>query len=183
MVVEKRSFIDKEKYEELKNLFTKENTLVSLLNQVIYKYKSELDFRLIRDKNQAYLRLRGSSVSNEDIIVNIAPKEVANLLVTLRCLGMYEELKWYRKRLVIQYQNYEVTLDETYQYGYVVSIGRTMKKDENKEEVNRELENLFDKLQISKITQEQFNDRYKYYKIHWVDLESKIDEERFLNQN
>lgn len=182
MIFEKRSFIEKEKYEELKNLLIEEKQNVDIINQIIYKFKSDLDFRLIRDKNHAYLRLRGSRICNEEVITNIDLKEVENLLITFHSLGMYEELKWYRKRITTEYLGYTVTLDETIDYGYVVSIGKDVSNIREQAQIQKELEEIFEKLQIKKITQEQFNDRYKYYKIHWVDIESKVDEKTFLNQ-
>lgn len=183
MVVEKRSFIDQEKYAELKDLFTRENENLQQNNQVIYKFKSDLDFRFICDKTCAYLRLRGSRICSEEVITNISLSEVESLLITLHSLGMYEELKWYRKRITTEYLGYTVTLDETIDYGYVISIGTTVENVKDQDLALQKIQKVFEQLQIQPISQEQFNDRYKYYKIHWVDVEKKVNEKEFLNQD
>lgn len=181
-LVEKRTFINKEKYEELMNLFKQANASMSKINQVIYKYKSDLDFRLIFDKEKAVLRLRGMSGEDGDKIVHVRPEEIVTLVSMLRHLGMYEEIKWYRVRTTIKHQGYFITMDETYQYGYVASIAREVPV-EQREQAVQELEQLFQQLNVPITTKEQFNDRYKYYKMKWVDFSRNIDEQAFISRN
>lgn len=182
IVVEKRTFINKDKYEQLMNLFKQKNIPMQKVNQVIYKYKSELDFRLIYDSEKAVLRLRGITGEDEEKIVHIKPEEVSILATMLRHLGMYEEMKWYRVRTTIPLRDYLITMDETYQYGYVVSIAKEVPL-EQREQAMQELDQLFQQLQIPITTKEQFNDRYKYYKLKWVDFAHNIDEQAFVSRH
>lgn len=182
ILVEKRTFINKDKYEQLMHSFQKENMQMQKENQVIYKYKSDLDFRLLFDKKSATLRLRGIPGSDMEKSVHIKPEEVFTLISMLRHLGMYEEMKWYRIRTTILSQEYLITMDETYQYGYVVSIAKEVPL-EQKDQAMQELDQLFDRLQIPITTKEQFHDRYKYYKLKWVDFAKNIDERAFISRN
>lgn len=182
MVVEKRTFIKKDKYIELANYFKTNCTLEANFNQIIYKYKSDLDFRLIFDAKNAYLRLRGVVNHNEDIKIDIKNDQIKDLTVVLRNLGMYEETKWYRHRMIFKFRNYTITLDETYQYGYVISISKPINDIEQLNAVHDELDNIFNAFKIKITTKEEFNDRYKYYKIHWVDALQTVDEDKFINK-
>lgn len=182
IVVEKRTFINKDKYEQLMTLFKEKNIPMNKVNQVIYKYKSDLDFRLIYDSEKAILRLRGVPGEDGEKIVHIALQEVPVFTQMLRYLGMYEEMKWYRVRTTIPFQKYLITMDETYQYGYVASIAKEV-PIEQREQAMQELEQLFQQLQIPITTKEQFNDRYKYYQLKWVDFARNIDEQAFISRN
>lgn len=182
MTVEKRTFINKDKYNELVNYFKSNSTLEKNFNQIIYKYKSDLDFRLIFDSNNAYLRLRGVVNHNDDIVIDIKKEQIKDLTVVLRNLGMYEETKWYRHRAIYKLNDYTITLDETYQYGYIISISKPISDIEQLDSTHQELENLFNKFHIKITTKEEFNDRYKYYKLHWVDVLQTIDEDKFISK-
>lgn len=180
MVVEKRTFINQLKYKELKSYFEENSKEKKDFNQIIYKYKSDVDFRFVFDHELAFLRLRGGFYTKEDLIVPVALKDIKTMQLMLKNLGMHIDIKWFRHRAIYQYQNYTVTLDETYHYGYVVSIAKDISSIDEQQDAYQELERLFQQLQIPITTKEQFNDRYKFYKISWVDVANKIDEDQFL---
>ena len=180
MVVEKRTFINQLKYKELKSYFEENSKEKKDFNQIIYKYKSDVDFRFVFDHELAFLRLRGSFYASDDLVVPVALKDVKTMKLLLKSLGMHIDIKWFRHRAIYQYQNYTVTLDETYHYGYVVSIAKEISNIKEQPTAYEELEQVFRQLQIPITTKEQFNDRYKFYKISWVDVANKIDEDHFL---
>lgn len=182
MIVEKRTFINQSKYQELQNYFDLNSKSKKHFNQIIYKYKSDVDFRLIFDKELAILRLRGIANMEDDLIVPIDVEDVNKMKLMLRNLGMHVDIKWFRHRTIYFYKDYTVTLDETYQYGYVVSISKEVPDIKMQEAISKKLDTLFYELQIPITTQEQFNDRYKYYKYSWVDVANKINETVFLQK-
>lgn len=182
MTVEKRTFINQLKYQQLKNFFDEHNQKEKDFNQIIYKYKSDVDFRFIFDNELAYLRLRGAMNVEGDLVVPIEQKDVKTVKLMLHSLGMHIDIKWFRHRTIYWYQDYIITLDETYHYGYVVSIAKEIPNIHLQENAHQELEQIFQKFEIPITSQEQFNDRYKFYKISWVDVASKIEEDKFLMQ-
>lgn len=181
VTVEKRTFISKDKFLELKQYFTEHGTSIQNHRQIIYKYRSDLDFRLIFDKDSALLRLRGARNQDEDLIVTLMRNELDKVILMFQSLGLNIDMKWYRTRYEMNYQDYHITLDETYHYGYVVSIDYSIRELSEREEALQNLTKLFETLSIPITTVEKFNDQYKYYRTNWVDFTRQIDEKSFIN--
>jgi adenylate cyclase class IV len=183
--VEKRSFVSKEKYEQLINYFKSNNYILKEEKQVTTYFKGDTDFRLMNTPDYLKLWLKKGQIhddAREEMNVVVEKKYETDLVKMLNVLGYEEEIKWYRKRLELQYEDFEVTIDYSIGYGYIVEF-ELMVNDESKvDRAKEKIEELFNKFDIENTPKEEFNNRYNDYKINWKNYTNNISDEEFLNK-
>lgn len=182
--VEKRSFITKEKYYELTNYFKNNKYEIKEERQVTSYFKGETDFRLMNTPNYLKLWLKKGQLhddAREEMNVLIDKKYEMDLLKMLQVLGYLVEIKWFRKRLELKHQIFNVTIDYSVGYGYIVEFELMVNDDSLIEDAKKQLQTVFKEFSIAESSKDEFNVKYNDYKINWNDYTKDIDEEAFLN--
>lgn len=181
--VEKRSFITKEKYDELITYFKSNNYLIEEERQITSYFKGDIDFRLMNTPNYLKLWLKKGKIhddAREEMNVIIDKKYENDLFRMLETLGYEVEIKWFRKRIQLQYQQFDVTIDYSIGYGYIVEFELMVNEEVNIDQAKKELQSAFKKFNIDDSSKEEFNSKYNDYKNNWLEYTNDIDENEFL---
>lgn len=170
--VEIRSFISKEKYEELLEFFKKEAEFINEDYQETYYFDTNEDLRIQRNNFFSKIWLKKGKLHDEyrkEIEIRFDRKDFEKLERLFLDLGFNVQVKWFRKRFVFKWQGIDIMLDYTKGYGHIIEL-EMISDEENKEKI---LEMLKQKLQILNITltpKEEFEKRFRYYKENWKKL-------------
>lgn len=180
MKIEKRTFIEEDKYDELVS-FLDENSEKSLLErQVIDTYHAENDFRMIRTKDYLKLDLK-MNLKDEENTVFVHKKYEDQLIRMFFNLGMSINLRRYRIRHKYLYHGFYITLDNNIKFGRIFRVSALYKEESEKEETENKVLELFEKLGIVDIGMEKFADLYRKYRMDWADLTKELSDKEFLN--
>lgn len=182
MKLEKRTFIEEEKYEEIIS-FLDENAEKKLVErQIIDTYHSENDFRMIRTKEYVKLDLK-TNVNNEENVVYISKKYEKDLIRMFFNLRMSIDLKRYRIRNKYLYDGFYITVDNNLKFGRIFRVSMIYKEETEKKAAEEKVMKLFDSLGIVDMGIEKFNDLYRKYRMDWSDLIKDINEEDFVRNS
>lgn len=179
MKIEKRTFVDKDKFNELVKYFDDNSNKKETERQIIYFYHTEKDFRIIRTKNYIKMDLKPDNINDKEQTVYVANKYDQSLIDMFYNLGISVDFKRYRIRHKYLYKNYYITLDENIKFGNVLRI--TININEDSQTIDKMIQDLYDELNIKKSSMDMFNELYSKYRTNWVDLTKNINEEEFLN--
>src|SRR3989344_8329949 len=112
--VEIKSFISKEKYDELFDFFKRNADFVNEDLQETHYFDSKEDIRIQKNKNSAKVWIKKGSIHDnfreeKEIIFGKNDFEVLeNLFISL---GLKIKIKWFRRRYVFNWNNIKVCLD------------------------------------------------------------------------
>lgn len=179
--VELRAFL---KPDEYKNLIEKYNNILHTEKQINYFYNSKKDFRFIKTKRYCELCIKQGdmhdSIKNEKV-VKIDTEYMENLSDILYSLGYIPEVKWFRTRSSAKLDfGFDMCLDYTVGYGYIIEISKDIEDENNVDLAKIELGNFLESLDIDLTPKEVFDEKYQEYTSNWIELTSKVDEEKFL---
>lgn len=180
MKIEKRTFVNSDKYDDLVNFFDKNSKKTELEKQIIYFYNSDNDFRIIKTKKYIKMDLKPDNIEEDKKVVFIAKEYEQNLIDIFFNLGMSIKFKRYRIRHKYIYNDLYITLDKNIKFGNVLRISPTLPVE--KEELNYLVQNLYNELEIEESSMETFHELYAKYRLEWADLTKEINEEQFLNE-
>lgn len=167
--VEIRSFITKEKYEELLDFFKQNAEFLKEDYQETFYFDCKEDLRIQRNNFFSKIWMKKGKIHDnhrEEIEVKFDRKEFENIKKMFLALGYNIEVKWLRKRFRFKWGNITVCLDFTKEYGYIIELEKIC----SEETKQQELESLRQKLKSLdvKITpKEEFNKKFQYYKENW----------------
>lgn|GEM_PF-5126605 len=178
--LEQRTFIDKKTYENIVQFLEKHATAKESKRQIIYKYRCTYDFRTLIEKDRMVLRMRKGNV-DEDTLVTVSYEDHEKMLDILRLLGHTLDTKWYRLRKLFTYQDFEITLDKTFRYGYVISVSIEVPRDQIKEGTEK-LYQFFEQFHIVLTSPEQFYQQYHHYLTNWYEYTKDIDDSTFFEK-
>ena len=170
--VELRSFIDKVKFEELKDFFTKKGNLLKEDKQLTYYFDSPEDLRIqLNDKGSKIWLKKGKihDEAREELEIECAKDDFGNLKQLFETLGYLVEVVWKRDRLVYDWSDVKVSLDFTEGYGYILELEK-LTTEENKKEALTMLRSKLKELNITPTPRSVFEERYDYYKSNWQSL-------------
>ena len=170
--VEVRSFISKEKYDELFDFFKKNADFVNEDSQETHYFDSKDDIRIQKNKKSAKVWMKKGNIHDnfreeKEIIFEKNDFEVLEKIFI--SLGLKVKIKWFRKRYVFNWDNIKVCLDNTKGYGYILEL-EIMSNNSEKEKALVILNNKMSELKISTTTKEEFSEKFKYYEENWKDL-------------
>lgn len=134
-----------------------------------YKAQKQLDLRIRRTDNKAFLILKNGwmhNVNRDEIEVKTARANFNNLDKILTSLGYKYDTKWYRKRSQYKLGNLNITIDFNAGYGWVTEIERITKKGGEKK-AEEEILKFAKKIGIKPASQKLFDKMYKFYKKNW----------------
>lgn len=134
--VELRSFINKDKYDELVKKYN-----ADFQKQITYYFNSEQDFRMMKTKDYTQLWLKTGKMheaSRVEKVVKIDNKYRNDLEGMLELLNYDVDIKWYRTRSKIKIENdAEMCIDYTVGYGYILEIEKQVKDESDVEEAKK----------------------------------------------
>ncbi len=182
--VEQRSFITREKHDELLNKFKTENIEIKTESQITYYYKGEKDFRLMITKDYCQLWVKEGKLhddAREELVVKVEKEYEESLKKMLNKIGFMEQIKWYRVRNSLMWNNIYVTLDYTHGYGYVLEMEKLVDSNHSIEAIKDLLQSCFEQLGVEITDKKSFLEKYEDYKINWIKYTKDIKEDDFTN--
>jgi len=170
--VEIRSFISKEKFDDLLDFFKKNASLIKEDYQETFYFDCDQDLRIQRNNFFSKICLKKGNIHDnyrEEIEIKFDRDEFEKLEKLFLSLGYNVEIKWFRKRFEFKWDDIKVCLDYTKGYGYIIELEKIC--SENKKEL--EFERLKQKLKslgVEITPKEEFNKKFLYYKKNWRSL-------------
>ncbi|MFT4312055.1 MAG: hypothetical protein ACMXYF_02400 [Candidatus Woesearchaeota archaeon] len=167
-----RSFLSKEKYEQLLDFFTKNATLVKEDNQETFYFDGEQDLRIQKNDFFSKIWMKKGKIHDdhrEEIEIKCDTNQFESLERLFISLGYSVEIKWFRKRFEFAWDDCTVCLDFTRGYGYVIELEK-MCTEETKEQEFAKLKEKLLSLDVAITPKEEFAKKYQYYKENWKSL-------------
>ncbi len=170
--VELRSFISKDKYEELLKYFKENSEFINEDYQETYYFDAKEDLRIQKNNFFSKIWMKKGKIHDdyrEEIEIKFSKEDFEKLEKLFLSLGYNIQIKWFRTRHTFRWDQVSVMIDFTKGYGYIIEIEK-MSNEENKNNDLEILKNKFKDLQIEVTLKEEFNNKYNYYKENWKDL-------------
>ena len=131
--VEIRSFLNKEKFNELLEFFKQEGKYLGEDYQETYYFDCEEDLRIQKNKNYSKIWLKKGKLHDdhrEEIEVKFDTNYFDTLEKLFLGLGHNIEIKWFRTRHTFDWENLSVMLDYTKGYGYILELEKMSNEEE-----------------------------------------------------
>ncbi len=170
--VEIRSFISKEKYEELIKFFDKNAEKLSDDYQETYYFDTPQDLRIQKNKYFSKVWLKKGKIhdeSREEIEIKSKVEDFENLEKLFLALDYKVKIKWFRNRTEYRWQEMNVCIDYSKGYGYIVELEK-MSSEKEKENSLEYLKNKLKELEIPLTSREEFERKFKDYEDNWQTL-------------
>ncbi|MDO8556119.1 MAG: CYTH domain-containing protein [Nanoarchaeota archaeon] len=170
--VEARSFVSKEKFEQLLDFFTKHAQSVGVDDQESWYFDGFQDLRIQRNGQYAKVWLKKGKMHDahrEEVEIRSAPESFDQLAQLFAALGYTVAIKWFRKRQEFLWDGIKVCLDDTKGYGYIIEL-ECMANDSDKNAVYHVLMQKLMNLDVSITSREEFEQRFEEYKLNWRSL-------------
>lgn len=170
--VEIRSFVTKERFEELLQYFKANAKHVKEDKQETHYFKGDHDLRI--QKNQFFSKVwlkKGKFHDDyrEEIEIKFDKESFAEISKLFDTLGYGIRSKWLRIRNTFEWEGIGVMLDDTRGFGYVIEL----EKMSNEEDVEKNLEMLKEKLKSLNVPltpKVEFDKQFDYYNENWEKL-------------
>jgi len=170
--VEIRSFISKERYEQLLEFFRQNAQLNNEDYQETFYFDCEEDLRIQRNNSYSKIWMKKGEIHDdhrEEIEIRFDKSEFENLENLFLSLGYNIEIKWFRNRFEYKWNDITVCLDFTKGYGYIIEFEKMCSEDMKEKEFEL-LKQKFKSLNIEITPKEEFNKKFQYYKENWKSL-------------
>ena len=170
--VEIRSFISKEKYEELLDFFKKEGEFVNEDDQTTYYFDAPFDLRIQKNNFFSKIWMKKGKIHDEqreEVEIKFNKDDFERLEKMFLTLGYNVQIKWFRKRHNFKWQDIDVAIDFTKGYGYIIELEKIVEENE-KEKALDFLKEKINLLNISVSSREEFDEKFNYYKENWQKL-------------
>ena len=167
--VEIRSFISKEKYEELLEFFKQNSKFVKEDFQETHYFDCEQDLRIQKNNKGSKIWLKKGKIhddAREEIEIFTEGDKFEDLEKLFNALGYNIQIKWLRKRFQFDWNGIKVCLDYTKGYGYIIELEKLSDED-NKDIILNELKEKLNELNLLLTPKDEFDERYNYYKENW----------------
>jgi predicted adenylyl cyclase CyaB len=177
--VEVRSFIPKEKYEELIDFFNKNAKFVKEDYQITYYFSGDHDLRIQKNNFFSKIWLKKGRIHDkyrEEIEIRCKKEDFEKLYRLFLSLGYEVEIKWFRKRHEFEWKGISVMIDYTKGYGYIIEFEKICSEEE-KEETYQLLKQKMLELGIELTSKEVFEKKFEYYKKNWRTLVGDVASE------
>lgn len=170
--VEIRSFISKEKYDELLKYFSSEGKLVKVEDDETEYYADQGAVRLWRNKEDAKVILKSGKIhdeNREEHEVFIKKEDFPLLQKMFEKLGVQKQIKWKRKRHTFSWNGINVQIGDNSGYGYIIELEK-MSEQHEKENIVGLLKEKLASLNVELTPREEFERKYTHYKNNWKTL-------------
>lgn len=171
--VEIRSFISKEKYEELIEFFKKEGEFVNEDDQVTYYFDAPFDLRIQKNNFFSKAWMKSGKIHDEireETEIKFKREDFERLEQIFLALGYNVQIKWFRRRYSFKWEGIDVFVDFTKGYGYIIELEtHFLEKEKAVEMLKEKLRNL----DIPLTSREEFDQKFQFYKENWQKLVSE----------
>ena len=170
--VELRSFISKERYEDLLKFFKENGKFLREDYQETYYFDTPIDLRIQKNNFFSKIWMKKGKIhdeAREEIEIKFPKEDFEKLERLFLSVGLNVQIKWFRNRHEFEWNGFAVSIDFTRGYGYIIELEK-MWNEEEKDEVIELIKEKFKELNIPVTTKEEFDDKYKYYKENWRSL-------------
>ncbi|MFZ6015992.1 MAG: CYTH domain-containing protein [Patescibacteria group bacterium] len=167
-----RSFISKEKFEELLQYFKVNATLIKEDNQETFYFDCEQDLRIQKNDFFAKIWLKKGKIHDdhrEEIEIKFAREDFEKLEALFLALDYKVAIKWFRKRFEFKWDDVTVCLDYTKGYGHIIELEKMCGEDDKETGLARLKERLAE-LDVKHTPKDEFDERYRFYKDNWKTL-------------
>ena len=167
--VELRSFLTKEKYEELLLFFHKHAQFINEDEQTTYYFNAPVDLRLQQNTHHARLIVKKGSMhddAREEIEIPFARDDFSRMHDILNLSGFSLQVKWLRKRFLFRWEEIVVTLDDTKGYGFILELEKQCGTEE-KERVLALLQEKLIVLDVALTPKQEFEQKFADYNKNW----------------
>ncbi|NQV08657.1 CYTH domain-containing protein [Candidatus Woesearchaeota archaeon] len=170
--VEIRSFITKDKYEELLEFFKEQGEFINEDYQVSYYFDTDEDLRIQKNNFFSKVWLKMGKIHDdhrEEVEIKFDKNDFGKLERLFLSTGFNVEIKWFRKRHTFKWENIEVMVDHTKGYGYILELEK-MSSEKEKEKTLVMLKKKLKNLNILLTPKKEFSNKFDYYKKNWKEL-------------
>jgi predicted adenylyl cyclase CyaB len=170
--VEVRSFITKDKYDELISFFKENGEYQGEDYQETFYFDCEQDLRIQKSKEYSKVWMKKGKLHDdhrEEIEIKFDKDYFETLEKLFLGLGYNVEIKWFRTRHTFLWQGVSVMVDYSKGYGYILELEK-MSGEEGKDEALLELKGKMFQLGVPVTPKEEFKRKYLEYKANWRDL-------------
>ncbi len=170
--VEIRSFITKEKYEELLEFFNNNSEKIKENYQETFYFDSNQDLRTQKSDSHAKIWLKKGKIHDEfreEIEVKLNKEDFEKANKIFEAIGLNTKIKFYRLRNQFNWGNIKVCLDYTKGYGYIIELEK-LSNNQEKQSTLEELKKKLNELNIQLTTKQDFEDKFKHYEQNWREL-------------
>lgn len=170
--IEIRSFISKEQYEKLLELFKENAEFVKEDFQETHYFDCDEDLRIQKNNFGSKIWIKKGKIhdeAREEIEVKTTSEDFDKLGKIFSSIGFGVKIKWLRQRKQFNWDEIKVCLDYTKGYGHIIEL-ETMGTEENKEQILIKLKEKLNELGIVLTPREEFENKYNYYKENWREL-------------
>ena len=167
--VEVRSFVSKEKYEQLLDFFRNNARFVKEDYQETVYFDCEQDLRIQKNDYFSKIWMKKGKMHDdcrEEIEVQFRKDDFEKLEQLFAELELKTEIKWYRKRFEFDWNDISVCLDYTKGYGYIIELEK-MATEEDKANEHDQLIEKFTSLNVDLTPKEEFEKKFLEYKEKW----------------
>lgn len=170
--VEIRSFITKDKYDELLLFFKEHSEFIKEDYQETFYFDCEQDLRIQKNNFYSKIWMKKGKIHDdcrEEIEIKFEKDEFENLEKLFVNMGLNVEIKWFRNRIEFKWDDVVVCLDDTKGYGYIIELEK-MCSEEEKDKEYLLLKNKLESLKVEISLKREFNERFNFYKENWKKL-------------
>ncbi|MBI4141785.1 CYTH domain-containing protein [Candidatus Woesearchaeota archaeon] len=170
--VELRSFISKNKFEELLLFFKNNAEYLGDDNQETFYFDSKEDVRIQRNNSFSKIWIKKGKIHDEcreEIEIRFDRDDFEKAEQLFTTLGFPVQIKWFRKRHSFKWQDITVTIDDTKGYGFIIELEK-MSDEENKDASLKLLQQKFAELNIPLTARDVFEQRFQQYKENWKNI-------------
>ncbi|MFZ5955183.1 MAG: hypothetical protein ACOYT4_02055 [Nanoarchaeota archaeon] len=170
-----KSFISKEKFEELLRFFKKNAEYVKEDYQETYYFDSKnakRDLRIQKNDYFSKIILKTGDYHDEcreELEVQCDKNDFEKIEKLFLDLGYQIEIKWFRKRFDFRWNDINVELGNTKAYGYIIELEKICPEEE-KEEIISMLKSKLKELNVDLTSKEEFTEKFSYYRKNWQEL-------------
>lgn len=171
--VEIRSFISKDKFEDLREYFKKNSNYLGEDYQETFYFDCNQDLRIQKNNHFAKIWLKKGELHDEqreEIEVRFDQNDFKKIEQIFLALGIGIKVKWYRTRHSFDWGGISVSLDFTKDYGYIIELEK-MSEDADKDQNLETLKYKMSELGIEITPKEEFSKKYAEYLKNWRDLQ------------
>ncbi|MFC1656924.1 CYTH domain-containing protein [Patescibacteria group bacterium] len=173
--VEVRTFISKEKYQELKEFFNKNAKFIKHDNQETHYFDLGEDIRIQKNNYFAKIWFKKGKIhddSRKELEVKFDKEDFNKIAEIFKSINLKTSIKWFRERYEYKWQDITVDLDYTRGYGYILELEKLTQESESKK-THKELTEKLKELGLEITPKKEFNKQFKYYENNWKKLIKK----------
>jgi len=170
--VELRSFISEDKYLELADFFNKNAQFLNESDQETHYFDCNKDLRIQNNDSYSKIWLKSGKMHDEqrkEIELRLKKEDFSKVQELFSELGFKVKIKWFRKRKEYCWEGFNVCLDYTKGYGYIIEIEKLC-GEADKDFCEKSIKSQFSKLGIKLTAKEEFGKKFQHYENNWKEL-------------